>query len=462
MGSMAPDVSLQTLSAADGLLAGLIYLSTAKQATAQSRITKPFLPHNLQSWKHLEVILINLENVRQRLRALVLSQGLEGIDVAPNSFENPFVFFQVAISSLRNTLIGQPPSTLIDVLALYCLSHVVSYHLRSSHNSVIFNTQLCIDQWANTIIEYDHQQAFVNLIQTVFPEIPSPTLASHFCNAATSDYTDPLYSAYNDAPFELSPVHDYGLISHPPACSSALSDCLSLPEFTCKDQAARNNSHITSGEIPLTRPQTSALLGPCGSALVINLKLFLEQRGELFQILSGRWVTAKHQYSPSSAILDQARAQCNDVISCIQRMRQGESFQEPFSLGILAIVDLFTRLGYLQTPEDIQEYMIIVGKEVIPDREFVKFCPLVVNTLGVALHSAPRGPSTPFTAGPELSQKEVFLFCLSEKTLDEYGSACLMENANLVYSAIAGTQSQTQVLYSHPVVQASAATQRLS
>ncbi|KAG5751852.1 hypothetical protein H9Q70_005485 [Fusarium xylarioides] len=82
-------------------------------------------------------------------------------------------------------------------------------------------------------------------------------------------------------------------------------------------------------------------------------------------------------------------------------MRQDDSFQDPFSLGILSIVDTFIQLGYLQTAEDVQEYMIMVGKEVIPDREFVKFCPLVVNTLGVALHSGPRGPSTPFTAGPE-------------------------------------------------------------
>ncbi|RKL29006.1 hypothetical protein BFJ72_g12230 [Fusarium proliferatum] len=362
MGSIAPDVSLQTLSAADGLLAGLIYLSATNQVTAQSRVPKPFVPHNLQSWKHLEVIWINLENVRQRLRALVLCQGVEGIDVAPNSFVDPFVFFQVAISSLRNILIGQPPSTLIDVLALYCLSHVVSYHLRSSHNSVICNTHLCIDQWTNAITRDDHQQTFANLIQPLFSEIPNPALASHFCDPATSDFTDPLYSVYHDEPFELSPVHDYGLISYPPGSSNAISDCLGLPNSRCADQAARKNSHITSGEIPLARPQTSALLCPCGSALVTNLKLFLEQCGELFQILSGRWVTAKHQYSPSSAILNQARTRCNDVISCIQRMRQGDSFQEPFSLGILAIVDIFTQLGYLQTPEDIQEYMIIVGK----------------------------------------------------------------------------------------------------
>ncbi|KAF5547001.1 hypothetical protein FNAPI_8667 [Fusarium napiforme] len=260
MGSMAPDVSLQTLAAADGLLAGLIYLSTTEQATAESRITKPFVPHNLQSWKHLEVVWINLENVRQRLRALVLTQSLEGIDVAPDSFVDPFVFFQAAISSLRNTLIGQPPSTLIDVLALYC---------------------------------------------------------------------------------------------------------------------------------------------PCGSALVTNLKLFLDQCGDLFQVLSGRWVTAKHQYSPSSAILDQAKLQCNDVISCIQRMRQGESFQDPFSLGILAIVDLFIQLGYLKTPEDIQEYMIIVGKEIMPDREFVKYCALVVNAVGTAVPSGHRSLSMQPVAAPE-------------------------------------------------------------
>jgi hypothetical protein len=115
--------------------------------------------------------------------------------------------------------------------------------------------------------------------------------------------------------------------------------------------AAQNDRYTFSGEIQLAGLQNAA---PHGSALVTNLTRFLEQCGELVQILSGRWVTAKHVYSPSSATLNQARPQYNDVMSCIQRIRQYESFQEPFSLGILAIVDTFIQLGYLQTPEDVQ------------------------------------------------------------------------------------------------------------
>ncbi|KAF4944156.1 hypothetical protein FGADI_12869 [Fusarium gaditjirri] len=364
MWSMAPDVSLQTLSAVDGLLAGLLYLNATRQAIAQSRTTKPFFPHNFQSWKYLEVIWINLENARQCLRTLVPSQGLEGIGLTPNSFVDPATFFQAAILSLRNTLIGQPPSALFDVLALYCLSHVVSSHLRGSHNSVICDARLCIDQWANTIIGYDHQQAFANLVQTLFPEIPNVALAPHFGDPATSDYRGPLHSVYHDTPFELPTVQDYDLISYPSGCSNAISDCISLPDSRCTEQAARNNSYVSNREIPLTRPQTSALLGPRGSALVTNLMLFLEQCGGLFQILSGRWVTAKHQYqhSPPSATLNQARTQCSDAVSCMQRMRQDGSFQDPPSMGILSIVDTFVQLRYLQTTQDVQEYMIIVGK----------------------------------------------------------------------------------------------------
>jgi hypothetical protein len=361
MESTDPDVSLQTLSAADGFLAGLIYLNATKQATAQSRITKPFVPHQLQSWKYLEDIWIDLENARKRLLRLILARGIEGIDITLNSFVDPVMFFQAAVLSLRNTLIGQPPSTLGDVLALYCLSHAISCQLRSSHNSAISNAQFYIDQWENAISRYDHRQAFANLIEALHPEIANPSPASSFLDPVTSDYSDPLF-AYQDAPFELPPVQDDDLTGYPSDCSNTAPDLLSLSGSRPTDQTAQNNCCISSGEIPLTRPQTSAPLGPHGSALVTNLTLFLGQCGELFQILSGRWVTAKHLHSPSSATLNQARPQGNDFKSCIQRMRQDESIQDPFSLGILAIVDTFIQLGYLQTPKDVQEYMIIVGK----------------------------------------------------------------------------------------------------
>ncbi|RKK99237.1 hypothetical protein BFJ71_g6239 [Fusarium oxysporum] len=136
---------------------------------------------------------------------------------------------------------------------------------------------------------------------------------------------------------------------------------LSLLDSRITDGAPQKGCYAFSGEIPRAMPQTSAPLGPHGSALVTNLTLFLGQCGDLFQILSGLWVTAKYQYSPSSA-LKQARPQSGDVKSCTQHMRQDESFQDPFSLGILSIVDTFIQLGYLQTLEDVQEYMILVGK----------------------------------------------------------------------------------------------------
>lgn len=56
-----PDVSLRTLSAADGFLAGgLIYLGARKQAATQNRATDTFT-HAGQTWKRLEVIWGNLE-----------------------------------------------------------------------------------------------------------------------------------------------------------------------------------------------------------------------------------------------------------------------------------------------------------------------------------------------------------------------------------------------------------------
>lgn len=355
-----PDVSLQTLSAADGFLARLIYLRTAKQATTQNRATDSFT-HAGRTWKYLDAIWFSLESVRNRMLELVPRLGLRGIDNTLDSFINPVLFFQAAVLSLRNTLIGQPSSSLGDVLALYCLSHVVSCQLRSRQNSAISDTQLCIDQWGNTISKHDHRQAFSKLIRALFPELANPSPTSNFFDPVTADYSDLLHFIHRNGPFELRPMQDEDVVGYSLEYSDATHNMLSLPFSRHTDDAPQKGCYAFSGEIPLATPQTSAPLGPHGSALVTNLTLFLEQCGDLFQVLSGLWVTAKHQYSPSSA-LEQARLQIDDVKSCTQRMRQDESFQDPFSLGILSIVDTFIQLGYLQTPEDVQEYMILVGK----------------------------------------------------------------------------------------------------
>ncbi|PCD43113.1 hypothetical protein AU210_002215 [Fusarium oxysporum f. sp. radicis-cucumerinum] len=353
-----PGVSLQTLSAADGFLAGLIYLSAAKQATVQTRATDSFT-HAGQTWKYLEDIWFNLKSVQNRIMELVPRLGLTGIDNTLDSFINPVLFFRAAILSLRNTLIGRPPSTLGDIVALFCLSYGVSHHLRSSHDSAISNTQLYIDQWENAISRYDHLQAFASLMRALFPELTTPAPSSSLLGPITVDYSDPLdfMPLYQEADL---PPREGDLIGCLLEYSDATLNLLSPSASQPTGQAAQNDRYTFIGE---TGFQTLAPLDPHGSALVTNLTLFLEQCGDLFQILSGRWITAKNQYSPSSATLNQARPQYNDVMSCIQqRIRQYESFQEPFSLGILAIVDTFIQLGYLQTPEDVQEYMIMVGK----------------------------------------------------------------------------------------------------
>ncbi|TVY71951.1 hypothetical protein Focb16_v011503 [Fusarium oxysporum f. sp. cubense] len=354
-----PDVSLQTLSAVDGFLAGLIYLSAMKQAATQGRATGLFTPTS-QSWKCLESIWVNLESAKNHILELVPRLGLRGVGNTLDSFINPVLFFRAAILSLRNTLIGRPPSTLGDIVALFCLSYVVSHHLRSSHDSTISNTQLYIDQWENAISRYDHLQAFASLMRALFPELTTPAPSSSLLDPVTVDYSDPLdfMSLYQDA--ELPP-REGDLIGCLLEYSDATLNLLSLSASQPTDQAAQNDRYTFIEKTQLTGFQALAPLDPHGSALVTNLTLFLEQCGDLLQILSGRWVTAKHQYSPSSAF-NQARSQGNDVKSYIQRMQHDEYFQNPFSLGILSIVDTFIQLGYLQTPEDVQEYMIIVGK----------------------------------------------------------------------------------------------------
>ncbi|KAF5536501.1 hypothetical protein FPHYL_12954 [Fusarium phyllophilum] len=356
--SGSPDVSLRTLSAAIGFLAGLIYLSATKQASTQNRATD-FFAHSGRAWKHLESIWFNLKSVQNRISELVPGLGLRGVDNTLDSFTNPILFSQAAILSLRNTLIGQPPSTLGDIVALYCLSHVVSRHLRSSHDSMISETQLYNDQWGNFISRYDHRQAFASLIRALFPEITIATPPSSFLDPATADYNDALHfmAMYQDAQFE-PPPQEVNPIGNDTIYRDTAPNLLSLFGPQPTDQEAHKDRYTFAGDIGF---QTLDPLDPRGSVLIANSTLFLERCGDLFQKLSGHWVTAKHQYSPLSA-LDRARPQNNDVSAFLQRMRQDGSFQDLSSIGILAIVDTFFQLGYLQTPEDVQEYMIMVGK----------------------------------------------------------------------------------------------------
>ncbi|KAF4439209.1 hypothetical protein FACUT_4286 [Fusarium acutatum] len=192
---------------------------------------------------------------------------------------------------------------------------------------------------------------------------------SSFLDPATSDYNDALYlmALYQDVPFE-PPPQETELIGNYSEQSDTALNLVSLSGSQRTDQEAHNGSYNFIGE---TGFQTLVPIDPHGSALVANFTLFLEQCGDLLQNLSGRWVTAKHQFSPLSA-LNQAGPQNNDVSSYLQRMRQDGSFQDPSSMGILSIADTFVQLGYLQTPKDVQDYMIIVGKGIMPDREYVK------------------------------------------------------------------------------------------
>ncbi|KAJ0138193.1 Uncharacterized protein HZ326_18866 [Fusarium oxysporum f. sp. albedinis] len=405
-----PDVSLQALSAVDGFLAGLIYVSATKQATTQGRATGLFTPTS-QSWKCLESIWVNLESAQNHILELVPRLGLRGVDNTLDSFINPVLFFQAAILSLRNTLIGRPPSTLGDIVALFCLSHVVSHHLRSSHDSAISNTQLYIDQWENAISRYDHRQAFASLMRALFPELTTPAPSLSLLDPAMVDYIDPLHfmSMNQDAPFEL-PSQEGDLIDYSLEHSDEAPKFLSLSGSQPTDQAAQNDRYTFIGETQLTGFQTLVPLDPHGSALVTNLTLFLEQCGDLFQILSGRWVTAKHQYSPSSA-LNRARPQSNDVSSCLQCMRQDGFFQDPSSMGILYIADTFIQLGYLQIPEDVQEYMIIVGKSICKILSIGSECPLDGITL--------RLQKPLYTTHYRARAKKVLLFHMSETVHEE-------------------------------------------
>ncbi|KAM0337897.1 hypothetical protein ACHAPU_011489, partial [Fusarium lateritium] len=290
--------------------------------------------------------------------------------IALYSFANPTRFYEAALCSFRSTLTGMPPTTLGDIAALCILSHITSSYLHNNGNTPNFTTFSDIDVWASNMNDPQHRQAFSSLIQVLYRTSATPS----------QTYSNP-------APYPFQPQADYSLPPDQVPRGVPAVQHVGLPNsvqlhpwvhghsYTMAPSGASQNlqSPIQHGQndyiIPEWTPQISGINAPDlqslqGSAVIANLARFLEECGELLQVLSGRGATARPHAPDNSNSLSQSK---HDIKSaCIQPIQNGRLFSNSPSARkiaqrILAIADRFIDLGYLQSIDNARIYLIVVN-----------------------------------------------------------------------------------------------------
>jgi hypothetical protein len=351
---MDSTVYTRALAAADGLLAALLYLCK----------TTPILPisRNLNAWTRLNDIRVNLEHCRHRLIRSIPVLGLTSCDRVLDSLFSPTSFYEAAIFSFRYTLTGPAPDSLGNILALYTLSHIASCYLSREGFSVI---PLEDGFWRNAIRNQEHRQAFSSLVQTLWSDKitpPYPSLGLYPFHTALPGIFSTQYGVRQDmfgAPGTVN--HNEHVLYSP----ERLLPCffhghlnLNTPPLSRQIVHSGYCNNTPDASTPSIGHHTSHLLELQQSAVITNLIHFLESCGETLQILSGRNMATKDLQS--GIALNQDVKQLIRT-SYIQPLREDEAFRWTSALATLSVVERFVDLEYLQSIDEVREYMVLVG-----------------------------------------------------------------------------------------------------
>ncbi|KAG4255414.1 hypothetical protein FPRO04_03946 [Fusarium proliferatum] len=350
----------------DGLHANLIYLDEIRHCTTHS------LDPRLQDMVRRKAILdfhAEIERYWQSLVNVAQREDLSGLDILLKSFPTSAHLYEAAIFTFRKTLGGLEPDNLGNIFALCSLSYITllcSHRVGQPHIDDIF---WGINIWRDSIGDPQHRQLFNDLIQrlwggcggdiTTFPFQTEQYLhsASPFSD---QDYMSPQSATVQD----ISLFGDFadpfwgGLFDMPGS--------LHGPNFQMAD--ATPGLHPTVLRNP--EPRLSAR-GLRQSAVMNILTSFITNCGDLMDILGGHGVTTK---GPHSDV-------CLEVKNFTQALRRHDPFRDPSARGILAIVDRFVDLNYFQNIDEIRDYVVIVGKEILPSgQNFAKVCKAVYSS----------------------------------------------------------------------------------
>ncbi|EGU79030.1 hypothetical protein FOPG_12391 [Fusarium oxysporum f. sp. conglutinans race 2 54008] len=325
------------ISVIDGLLACLIYID--KTGTEMMATCHGDLCHQIGSYW-------------ERLQQIASTQTIPSLTTLFNSFNSSTHFYEVAIFTSRNVLVGAKPDSLNAIFSLCSLSYIASCCLQN-HDS--FRD---VEVWQNAIRDPQERQIFSNLAGVVWP------LGS---------------STHRSSALGLNFVEDESLFSD---LSNPFWDFDAIPDSPAAIGIEENSQSTLSSLQDLQ-----------GSAIVSNLICFLTECGELLHVFSGRGVTTKDLYSCIAFTQGGSEAK-NVVNACVKRLKSDETSQSPSTAGILSIVERFVALGYLQTPEELRKYMLCVGRRVIvEDEAFAEFCQSVCESTATVTRppAPPRG-----------------------------------------------------------------------
>lgn len=317
-----------SLSRARGFLAGLIFINSLPKIAGQDFNANIRLFQNTKQWTVLQHVHRQLEETRLRLVEVKRTISLECPDKTLASFNNPTSFYEAAISSFHNTLLGLPPTTLGGVVALCAMSHATSCYLYSTGIQVAFDPFSDFDLWRSTISNDEHQQAFDDLMMAACQEPYLTTLMNPF----------PIFQDEINLPSE-----DLNLLWSPDPITNTL-----IPFLI---------THNAAGE-----SQAPDLQSLQGSPIVANLTHFLEQCGELPLILCGRDATADMCYFIGAPISTESGDEQDLKHLYIQLLRERGPLHGPVTQGIVSIVERFVDLGYLQSVDEVPDYMLLIGK----------------------------------------------------------------------------------------------------
>ncbi|KAG5751850.1 hypothetical protein H9Q70_005483 [Fusarium xylarioides] len=348
------------ISAIDGLLACLIYLDKTGSEVATT-VRDDFCRQINRYW--------------EQLRQLKSTQDTPGLTTLCNSFNSSTQFYEVALFTFRNILVGAKPDSLNAIFSLCSLSYIASCCLRNHDN---FRD---LEVWRNAIRDPQERQIFSDLACIVWPQM-SPASIDDTLNSQMPPSIRPGPDAQPTVATQSSApgsdfVHDGWLFNY---LSNAVWDFDAMPD-----------SSVTIS-VENSQPTLSSLQDLQGSAIVSNLICFLTECGDLLHVFSGRGATTKDLYS--CIAFTQGGSEAKNVVSaCVQRLKNDDACKNASTGGIMSIVERFVALGYLQTSEELRKYMLCVGRSVILDDEaLAKFCKLVYESTTATVTRPPTPP----------------------------------------------------------------------
>ncbi|KAM0233243.1 hypothetical protein ACHAPO_007322 [Fusarium lateritium] len=372
-----------TLSRAEGFLACLIWINSTRAIVGDDLHANPTFFQDAEQAAVLQKVYSQLEKTRLRLVDATHSITLACREDTLNSFENPTSFYETAVSGFHNTLLGLPPSALGDVVALCAMSHAISCCLYSTHNFVEFEPFSNFGPWRNAISNQEHRQPFDDLIKAACLEPYLTDLAKMY----------PVPQCSND-------MFDGALEL------SWDSDLIPLNSFLASENEDGSRNVSESSQAP-------DLQSLQGSSIVANLFHFLEQcGGPLFKLFSRGAMGNMWHCIGTSVSSPAASGDEHDLERLyMQILRDDASLKDPIIQGILSVVDRFVDLGYLQSADEMRDYLLLLGKGLlVSDQIYLDFIQWVPDSMTEAANriSPPTGEAAKSRRDPQLDGSHLF------------------------------------------------------